>query len=431
MVVIACGFLVAGMVLPWLGPRTGSPMGVWDLLVRLPRWPVLGWVSYGLPTAFALGAAAVAAVSARHSPAVAHVWTGAAAVAAVIAAIGLPATVLAGDATTRAVLQAGVTDFATVSSRLPYALPRFSIDRLVFVGLGARTSLVASALRPGWLATAVAAGLLVGALTRSARQGGRPAPATGLPAGDDRWASTGTAGVVALAALTLLATVGAIGTAAGAVAVHDSSRAARLAGAGRFTESAAAYERALRWDPDLADDPEVALGWARTTAALGVTSGPRVALAVSADQVIAGDDAAALATLTDAVRADPGNGPLRDALVRTAVAIAQQTGSTAPLEATAPIAERAVVVGFTRGQLELRAGDDPGAITDLEWVARTTSDPDTRSAALTLSSVARSRSGQDAAARTTLLEAIAADPERHNLTARALALGRYATPVLR
>lgn len=423
--------LALGSGLGWLRPELGDEAGPWRLPVRLPGWSG-ATVTYGVPVAVALvfaicGAASVAhGATTRNGPR----WLLSASLLAVTAVLGCAVLTAITDVRTQFALQAGTADMATLTSHLPYAVPRFQVSQLLAHGLGVNGSLVASALRPGWYcALAGAAVLFAAAVRRFPRTASLPPLVRG---GARRQAPSGTSARIALGVSAVALVIFLASIVRGEVAGHEVADAAGLTDSGHPAAALAAYQRALALDPDLVYSKSVAIDRGRAMNDLGMSAAAPAALATSREQLSAGSDIAALDTLRAAHRAHPADALVLDELRRQAVAAAQAHRAPGILRALiADPGVRNLTVVFTLGTLELQTGDYPAAAVDLRAVVAGTADTDIRSSALTYLSLAESDAGSTAAARHSIVEAVAADPDHNNVTARAMALGLYTARAFR
>jgi len=411
--------LVGALVLPWLTTALGVTSGAGQLHVRLPGWYWLDAVTFQDILGVALALAAIGWVlqgrpSRAERPAWrnhASAWFRAAGALAALAGLGFLLQLLVSDARAGLALHADQADMTLLTSQLTYRLPQPQVTALAFVPLGASQALVFSALRMGWYLTVLAALLLT--LAPAGRRRGH-APPTNLLM---RW---GPAFVVSLLALPFV--LGLLRAGAADVAASDADG---LAAAADYPSAAARYADALSLNPDLAFDPAVLAGQGRARLQSGLASPAAGSFALALDQAAAQQDAAAMATLGRAIAADPGNPVFSRTLVQVAVAFALTGHTPLALQGGPTPVPGSVLALFTRGQLEVQAGELTQAVSDLKLAVSLTASTEIRSAALTDMSIAQQREGDVIAARRTLQAALAADPGGYNVVARALAAGLY------
>lgn len=409
--------LIAGLSLSWLTSALGSSVGAWSVPLRLPGTPVtrpLSATPYGALPLLALTLIVVGRLlDHRAGPAVpvSARWWRAAGWLLVLTSAGFVAQLLVADTMTLSWLRGQQAEFDLLLRQFTYRVSQPRIGGLLFVPLGDRGTLVFSALRPGWYLT-LAAGLLLLCVRPSPPIG----PRKGIPAGPR---------LVPSAVLALTGVILGSGLAHAGLAAWSAHDAAALSDAGQYPAAAARYTRALEQNPLLINDPAVLAAIGRARANSGLLPGPGAPLAAAQDEVRAGHQPTGLHLLADAVGADPGNRALAGTLALASAQYAAEQEDPAPVQGLpAPVADDDLV-RFTRGRLEVVAGQLTTGAADLRRVATQADSPDVRSAALTYLSMAQQAQGDLAEARRTLVRAVAEDTRHNNVVARAAATGLY------
>lgn len=409
--------LAMALTLPWLTSTLGHTTGAGDLAVRLPG---LSWLPFGYQGLVLISLALVVVAAGAD----ARAWradtarTGAvrlyrsAGGVALVTAVGSVLQLLFVDARAAQWLRADHSALQMLAAQFSYRLPRPSADQLLGLPLSDSASLVLSALRLGWLLCLVGGVLLLATPGRSRRPDlaswRRPS-----------WSSVGPAIVI------LLVVVFGVGLLRGTAAAVVASGAAGLASEGRYDDAASRYDLALALDPYITDDPAVAAQLGRTSTATGGDQSAAMAYAAAVDAVSQGRDAEALRTLAVALAEDPGDPLLVATLSETATRYALRTQYASVLQGRVASVPTTPLVLFTRGRLELAAGETSQSIADMDSLAASTSDTDVRSAALTYVAMAMQQTGDDIGARKVLQQALNADPGNNNVVARAMAAGLY------
>lgn len=414
--IAALGALLLGGGLwgSWLHPVVSEPLGAFQLPLVLPGGPY-AFATWGIPVLVAVVLAVVGLLPwGRTRP----VTTELAALLAVLATVGFVLQSCLVDFALQERLARERADLANLQLLVGYRIPRPTISTLGPVPLPAAAADVVSGLRAGFFLALIGAAVLAVAAVRRrgarAVRGWRPLPGTT----GRRIVRGAVAAIVAVLALTALE---------GARARWDLRSAAASAATGDDRAAVASYRAALARGGGLTENRDVVARSGVAQLRVGEAEGAAVQLASSRLLLQAGKDREALESLASAVLRWPDDTTLRDEFGSQAFALLRRRSEPQLVHALVSTGTDTAVLRIALAIHELSAGDHPAAMADARRATELAADPDVRSIALTLLSVAQTRSGQPLEGRATLLEAVRADAQSVNVMARSLLAGLYTT----
>jgi hypothetical protein len=391
--------MILGAALPWFAIPLQGERTAWSLPVVLAGIPSASWFSYGAVLTVLCLLGLLAAARSRGRPGAETAAIGAATLVAAVTFL-----VVTGTANWPLFqqLQDQTAQQSTIFAQFGYRVPAQVPSLMLLIPVTGTWSLLAGALRLGWLCSAAGGFVLLAS--------GASGFASWVLVSRRRWA---------LLALGLLI-AGCVGR--GAIAEYLAGQGTADAHAGDYQAASSDLAIASRLNPLLSGSLDYDLTLGQTLLANGRTSQPLALLADASARGAAGDLRGQVADLRQALALDPASPVLAQQLDLASQLLALTDLDPGPLQA---LSDPTPADEYTQGRIRYAAADYAEALTCFRQVLGMTGDANVTSSALTYIALSELKLGQTVQARRDLLRAVSVDTSYNNNLARSLVTGLY------